>query len=222
VLNPGGKLELQAIEGSQDAEHKIRIREDASFYLHSFSKPVTGVSAMIPIEQAKMKLEDPVLRCIPKPANRKVLGKQDGPLADAYLAPRAIAGGELLAMHVAMEEDGPSDPFEDSLQKVPWVPHNDPDVWRQQLSQIPLQFAPGERWLNDTSMDVLGLPIQRLTGETLRPSCGGTFWNLLGTAGGISGTQPTDPDQAREIRIGGRWTIQYRPGLLEVCQDAAR
>jgi len=162
-----GNLELNAIEGWLDAQGKTRMREDAIFYWASLSKPVTGVAAMILVEQGKLKIEDRIDRWIPELANRKVLRKPDGPLDDTYPAPRAITVGDLLSMHMGMGEDGPEGPFGEALKKVPWIPDDDPDGWLKRLSEIPLQYAPGERWLNDTSVDVLGLLIRRVTGGTL-------------------------------------------------------
>ena len=162
-----GKFELETTSGWMDAEHKSRMRPDAIFSIASLSKPITGVAAMILIEQGKIKLEDPIGRWIPELAHRKVLRKPDGPLDDTYPAPREITVADLLTLHMGLGGDGPAGPFADALKKLPITPGADPDTWLKQLGEIPLQFAPGERWLNDTSVDVLGLLIRRATGGTL-------------------------------------------------------
>jgi len=162
-----GKLDLYAVEGWLDADHKNRMREDAIFYLASLSKPVTGVAALILMEQGKIKPEDPIDRWLPELANRKVLRKPDGPLDETIPSPRAITVSDLLSMHMGMGGDGPAGPFADALKANAWTPDSDPDTWLKHLAEIPLQFAPGEKWLNDTSVDVLGLLIRRVTGGTL-------------------------------------------------------
>jgi CubicO group peptidase (beta-lactamase class C family) len=163
-----GKFELDAAEGWMDPEHKTAMRRDAIFAIASLSKPITGVAAMILIEQGKLKLEDPISRWIPELAKPKVLRKPDGPLDDAVPAPRAITVSDLLTMHMGYGGDGPAGPFADALKAMPIVADDDSDLWLKKLSAIPLQFAPGERWLNDTSVDVLGLLIRRVTGGTLQ------------------------------------------------------
>lgn len=160
-------LELEAVEGWLDAGQKNKMRADAVFYLASLSKPVAGVAGMKLVEMGKIKLEDPVERWLPELANRKVLRKPDGPLDDTYPAPRPITVQDLLSMHMGMGGDGPAGPFADALKKNEWSAYGDPDTWLKGLSAIPLQYAPGERWLNDTSVDVLGVLIRRVTGGTL-------------------------------------------------------
>jgi CubicO group peptidase (beta-lactamase class C family) len=162
-----GRVELEATEGWLDAEHKIPMRPDAIFSIASMSKPITGVAAMILIEQGKIKLEDPIDRWLPELANRKVLRRPDGPLDDTYPAPRAVTVADLLTLHMGLGADGPAGPFAQALRKLPIVPEDDSDLWLKRLGEIPLQFAPGERWLNDTSVDVLGLLLRRVIGGTL-------------------------------------------------------
>jgi CubicO group peptidase (beta-lactamase class C family) len=161
------EIEFETSEGWLDSEHKSSMRRNAIFNIASLSKPITGVAAMILIEQGQLKLEDPIERWTPEMAHRQVLRKPDRPLDDTYTAPHPITVADLLSMHMGLGADGPAGPFDDAFRKIRVVADGDPDLWLKRMGELPLQFAPGERWLNDTSVDVLGLLIRRLTGKTL-------------------------------------------------------
>lgn len=162
-----GRIEFEAVDGWMDSDHSIQMRRDAIFNIASLSKPITGVSAMILIEQGRIHLEDPIGRWIPELADRRVLRRPDGPLDDTYPAPRQITVADLLSMHMGLGAYGPPGPLIDAQEKIPIASASDPDTWLRQLGELPLQYPPGECWLNDTSVDVLGLLICRATGGSL-------------------------------------------------------
>ena len=48
----------------------------------------------------------------------------------------------------------------------PWTPH-DPDEWMRRFATLPLMHQPGERWLYNTSFEVLSVLIARASGQSL-------------------------------------------------------
>ncbi len=75
---------------------KDPMRRDTIFRIASLTKPVTAAAAMLLIEEAKLRLDDPVDRWLPELAHRKVLRAIDAPLDDTVPAKRAITVRDLL------------------------------------------------------------------------------------------------------------------------------
>ena len=48
-----GRIDLEVLAGWMDSDLKVPMRRDAIFNIASLSKPITGVSAMMMIEQGK-------------------------------------------------------------------------------------------------------------------------------------------------------------------------
>ena len=65
------------------------MRRDTIFRIASMTKPITAAAAMILVEEAKLRLDDPVDRWLPELANRKVLRSIESPLDDTVPAKRA-------------------------------------------------------------------------------------------------------------------------------------
>src|SRR6266849_1063327 len=107
----GGVPGLVALVGRRDEVHVDAIgmkaaggrepmRRDTIFRIASLTKPVTAAAAMILVEEAKLRLDDPVDRWLPELADRKVLRAIDGPLDDTVLAKRAITLRDLLTFRL--------------------------------------------------------------------------------------------------------------------------
>ena len=67
-----GKVVYLESMGCNQIEQGKSMLENSLFQIRSMSKPITAVAAMQLIEQGKMKLDDPVSKCIPSFAEMKV------------------------------------------------------------------------------------------------------------------------------------------------------
>ena len=67
-----GEAHVEAI-GASDLATGQPMRRDTLFRVASMTKPITAVAAMILVEEAKLRLDDPVDGWLPELANRKVL-----------------------------------------------------------------------------------------------------------------------------------------------------
>src|SRR5215203_3757621 len=65
--------------GVQDVETKIPMTSDTIFALHSMTKPITSVAAMMLIDAGKLSLADPVSKFIPGFSDAKVGVGSDTP-----------------------------------------------------------------------------------------------------------------------------------------------
>jgi CubicO group peptidase (beta-lactamase class C family) len=153
------------------------IRRDTIFRISSMTKPIVAAATMILVEECKVRLDEPVDRFLPELADRKVLKRLEGPLDETVPASRGITVRDLLTFRmgfgVVMAPPGayPIQKATDDLllgqgPPSPSVPP-DPDEWIRRLGTLPLMHQPGERWMYNTSADVLGVLIARVSGQTL-------------------------------------------------------
>lgn len=153
------------------------MERDTIFRITSMTKPVTAVAAMILVEECKLRLDDPVDRWLPELADRRVLVRPDAPLEDTVPAQRAITLRDLLTfrtgfgMILAPNSKYPILKAARELELMigppkPRTPHG-PDEWMRRFGTLPLMYQPGERWLYNTSYDLLGVLIARVSGKPL-------------------------------------------------------
>jgi CubicO group peptidase (beta-lactamase class C family) len=154
------------------------MRRDTIFRIASITKPVTAAAAMILVEDCKLRLDDPIDPWVPELANRRVLTSLASQPDDTMPARRAITVRDLLTSCmgfgsvIAMPDmypiqrlirqyrlggDGPK------LQSQ-WPPT---DEWVRNLGSLPLLAQPGERWMYDVSINVLGVLVERVSKQGL-------------------------------------------------------
>ena len=73
LIQQHGKPVYQKFFGVQDVATKTPMTSDTIFALHSMTKPITSLAAMMLIEAGKMSLSDPASKFIPGFADVKVL-----------------------------------------------------------------------------------------------------------------------------------------------------
>jgi CubicO group peptidase (beta-lactamase class C family) len=151
------------------------MRRDTIFRISSMTKPITAAAAMILIEECALRLDEPVNRLLPELANRQVLKRPDADLDDTVPAHRPITVRDLLTftMGLGIVAAAPGTvPIADALAELelgqgmpsPQTPPA-PDEWIRRLGTLPLMYQPGERWMYNTGSDVLGVLIERASGQ---------------------------------------------------------
>jgi CubicO group peptidase (beta-lactamase class C family) len=162
---------MQAVGGSDP------IRRDTIFRIASMTKPITAAATMMLIEECKLRLDDPVDRLLPELADRKVLGRIDGPLDDTVPARRPITVRDLLTFRMgfgSVMAAPDSYPIQRAMRELqiggdgPPKPATAPapDEWIRRLGTLPLMHQPGDKWMYHTGSDVLGVLIARVTGKS--------------------------------------------------------
>jgi len=153
------------------------MRRDTIFRIASMTKPVAAVAAMILEEEGVLKLDEPVDALLPELANRRVLKRLDGPLDDTSPAARAITVRDLLTLRMgfgyifANTKGWPIQEAINALGILQGPPHPkslpDPDTWMRGLGALPLMHQPGEQFMYDLGLDVLGVLIARAARQPL-------------------------------------------------------
>lgn len=152
------------------------VRPDSVFRISSMTKPITAACVLSLVEDGLLELDGTVERWLPELANRRVLVRPDGPLAETVPADRPITARDLLTftwglgMQGAMFLSPQPWPITATAEAIhafgPPAPAEiaEPDRFMAQLAELPLAAQPGERWLYSTGSLVLGVLAGRAGG----------------------------------------------------------
>jgi CubicO group peptidase (beta-lactamase class C family) len=157
VVDRNGVL-FEGAAGQSDVAKGTPLATDAIFNIASMTKPVTSVAVMMLVEQGKVSLDDPVSKYLPGFDKLQVITKFNE--ADGTYESRP-AKTVMTLRHLMTHTSGIgyafSSPILARLQqgntKLEW--------------ELPLLHEPGAAWSYGASTRVLGLIIEKVTGETL-------------------------------------------------------
>ncbi|HEY4213983.1 MAG TPA: serine hydrolase domain-containing protein [Steroidobacteraceae bacterium] len=171
VYHRGDIVHVDAI-GLRDIEHRLPIERSTIFGIASMTKPVTVVLALTLLEEGKIRLDDPITRWLPEFGAMRVLRRPDGPLSETDPAPRPITVEDLMThcsgLSYGFMAPGPLGQALTSRFGMGISSPLTPDTWLAQLAELPLAYAPGERFNYGHSTDVLGFLAARAAGTTVR------------------------------------------------------
>jgi CubicO group peptidase (beta-lactamase class C family) len=173
LIQQHGKPVYERFFGDRDPDTKQPMTADTIFRLHSMSKPITSVAAMIMIDEGKLKLDDPVSKYIPSFAKAKVGVEkklENGEKALEIVAPdRPVTIRDLL-LHTSGITYGF---YGNSLVRRAYgnadIYNGDFDnkEFADRIAQLPLEFQPGTIWDYGHSTDILGRVMEVVSGKTL-------------------------------------------------------
>jgi CubicO group peptidase (beta-lactamase class C family) len=172
----GGDVHVEAM-GTLEAGGSEPVRRETIFRIASLTKPVTAAAAMILVEECRIRLDDSVDPWLPELADRRVM-RSLASLDDTEPARRPITLRDLLTSRMgfgsvmAMPGTYPIQARIRDLQiggDGPPLPALAPatDEWMRRLGSLPWMAHPGERWMYQTSIDVLGVLVSRVAGQPL-------------------------------------------------------
>ena len=202
----GGRVEVRAGGRMALGADSPAMREDTLFRIASVTKPVGGALAVGLIQDGVLALDDPVARWLPEAAAPRVLVAPGAPLDQTTEARRPVTVRHLLTLTAgwgAVLEESPLQAamLERGVYPGPLTPEMSADEFVARVTSLPLAFQPGEGWLYDTGMDLLGVLLARAAGRPLSRLLAERVTGPLGLASTSFGT--TDI---------GRLATAYRPG----------
>src|SRR5688572_15051053 len=171
VWRNGRLAQLNAV-GRRDIERELPMTADTIFRIASMSKPVTSAAALMLLDEGRLKLNDSITKWMPEFARMRVLRRPDGPLDDAFPAPREITVEDLLTHRSGLSYPfTAAGPLAAALEKAigsEIASRMQPDEWLKAVAALPLAYAPGDRFQYGISTDVLGFLVARVSGMSLR------------------------------------------------------
>jgi CubicO group peptidase (beta-lactamase class C family) len=188
---------------------------DTIFRIASMSKPVAAAVALMLVEEAVLRLDDPVDAFLPELADRQVLRSLAADPADPdslVAAERPLTLRDLLTFRLgygALLAAPGTYPVQKALADAglaPGPPKTAPpsglDDWLAQLGALPLLHQPGASWLYHTGSTVLGALLVRATGTSLEQLYQERLFGPLGMADTSFHVPPHKRD---------RLAVAYRP-----------
>ena len=182
VFGWGANDSIQTIGGGRLTIGQPAVADADSLYrIYSMTKPVTGMAAMMLIDDGKLGLDQPLAEILPAYANMTVQKTYDGSITDVVPAERPITIRQLLT-HTAglgygIIQQGPIKaeyerlgliPGQVSRIPIPGVGRSRPVEglanFADRLAQVPLVYQPGTKWSYSVSLDLLGRVIEVASG----------------------------------------------------------
>src|SRR3979490_3442147 len=170
IQRPGKPVYFKTF-GKRDVEAGTAMTEDAIFPIHSVTKTVTSVSAMMLVDRGKIALDDPVSKYIPSFAGIKVgvERKDDSGRTVLDLVPwrRPITLEDLL-LHTSGITYGfyGERPVKAAYDGI-YLGDFDNAGFAKRIAKVPLAEQPRTLWDYGHSIDVLGRVIEVASGQSL-------------------------------------------------------
>jgi CubicO group peptidase (beta-lactamase class C family) len=129
------------------------------------TKPIVSVAFMMLIEQGRVQLQDPVTGVLPELAGLRVLNHEGQriPLA------QPVNYHHLLTHTAGLSYGFYDDSAVDFMYREArlWDKSLSRAEWLERVSALPLMHQPGEAWRYSIATDLIGLALERLTGQSL-------------------------------------------------------
>jgi len=223
VVSRGGDVVYADAQGVADTDTGEQITFDHRFRIFSMTKPLTAVAAMMLVEEAKLRLDDKVLRYIPAFAKTPVLSARDASLNDTESLKTPITIHHLLT-HTSGLTYGffdPETPLGEhyAANKLDMDPNGPPMAeWAETVAGTPLAFQPGSRWNYGISTDVLGHVIEIIEDAPL----GEVFQKRIFEPLGMTRTSFAVPkDKADELTTLYKTTTKGGLSLMDPGPESA-
>jgi len=206
AVRVGGQVAVRAGGRTAVGTDGAPMREDTLFRIASVTKPIGGALALSLVQDGVLALDDPVARWLPEAASPRVLVSPGAPLDQTTDVTRPITVRHLLTLTCgwgAVLEETPLQAamMERGVYPGPLTPEMSGDEFVARVAGLPLAFQPGEGWLYDTGIDLLGVLLARAAGKPLSHLVAERITGPLGMTATAFGTPDT-----------GRLATAYRPG----------
>jgi len=180
-----GKIGTFKAFGDRDPEADAPMTTDAIFSIASMTKPMVSVGIMMLVEEGKIALDDPVGKHLPQIANLRVA--KDTQAHDGEVETRSAKRQptiEDLLRHTSGMTSGNRGktavhklwPYSGTRAAV----RMNGDELLETNSRLPLLHDPGAAWSYGFSTDVLGLVIEKVSGQKLSMFLSERLWQPLG------------------------------------------
>lgn len=185
-----GRLILHEAVGFLDAARASSMPRDAIFAIASMTKPVTGVAILMLLEEGLLALSDPVEKFLPQLGSRRVAVLTDSVLAgraptETVAARRSITILDLMRHTSGLTYGGRGTTGVHRLYPASSNAAGaslDKHAFLEQLAAAPLLYQPGAVWDYGLSIDVLGLIVEAISGQTLGSFLAQRLFTPLGMA----------------------------------------
>jgi len=167
ALHKGRVVHASAV-GKRDLATGAPMRMDTVVRAFSMTKPVTAVAMGVLRDEGKWKPEDPIAKFLPELKDLKVfkgLGPDGKPILEAPKSQPTV--GQLMTHTGGFAYGFEAGYVEDQYRANSPIRGRTSKEVIQRIAALPLDYEPGARWKYSISMDIQGLIIERITGQSL-------------------------------------------------------
>lgn len=169
LVGRGDEIAHRAIMG--EARPGEALQEDAIFRIASMTKPVTSIAFMQLVERGLIALSDPITKVLPEFAKTGVFVSGGGNTPFVTRPPASPVRMIDLMRHTSgltysFQERSNIDAAYRKFGFERWDTESS-QVFIEQLASLPLEFDPCTAWNYSVSTDVLGIVVERLSGQSL-------------------------------------------------------
>lgn len=175
---PAGYI-LRGKEGLDDPDG---VGPDSLFRIYSMTKPITGMAAMMLIDEGRLGLDQPLADLLPKFAKMQVQVTPDGSITELRPAKTQITIRHLLThtagLGYSIIQKGPIKtayenaglvPGQVTRLPLPGLDRGKPvpslTLFADRLAEMPLVYEPGTQWSYSVALDLLGRVIEVASGK---------------------------------------------------------
>jgi CubicO group peptidase (beta-lactamase class C family) len=173
---------MDVARGTGTTGSAVPLNMDSLFRIYSMSKPITGMAAMMLVDEGKLSLDQPLSDILPKFARMQVQVTPDGSITDLRPAKTAITVRQLLThsagLGYPLVQKGP---IKDAYERagviagrvgripIPGLATSSPldslAMFADHLAALPLVYEPGTRWSYSCGLDLMGRVIEVASGQ---------------------------------------------------------
>jgi CubicO group peptidase (beta-lactamase class C family) len=175
------------------------IDADSLFRIYSMTKPITGMAAMMLVDEGRLDLDQPLADILPQFAKMNVQRVADGAVEDCVAADRPITIRHLLThtsgLGYTTEQNGPIKQAYEKAGLVPGLlskfslpgfslpePVQGLAAFADRLATMPLVYQPGTKWSYSVGLDLMGRVIEVVSGQAFDAFLQERLFDPLGMA----------------------------------------
>ena len=161
LIQHQGQLVYNQAFGYRDIASKAPLQTDSVYRFYSMTKPITSVAVMMLVEEGKIDLQAPIANYLPELKGLTIhKAKRKGE--------QTITVHQLLTHTAGMTYGFFGNTSVDKMyQRVQPLYSTSNEEMLAKLAPLPLLYPPGERWHYSISIDVLGVLVERISGQSL-------------------------------------------------------
>jgi CubicO group peptidase (beta-lactamase class C family) len=186
LIQQHGKPAYLKSFGKRDVTTGVAMTPDTIFALHSMTKPITSLAAMMLIDTGKLSLSDPLSKYIPSFADVKV-GVDTATDNGSHILKLAQPIRPITIQDIMRHTSGITygyiggELIEEAYMAADiFRGHFDNEEFAERIAKLPLARQPGTLWRYGHSTDVLGRVIEIVSGQTLHAFMKQNIFDPLG------------------------------------------
>lgn len=207
------RLEV-ASAGSSTLVGSTPMAPNSLFRIASVTKVLTAAVAMMLVDDGRIDLDEPVDPWLPELAGTRAIADYDGPISETRPC------GPVTLRHLLSMTNGMGNYFGqgEGSELGRTLAERDVNQWNSsitadqlidKIADLPLMFAPGERWLYHLGLDLAGIVIERAAGQRLGLVMAERLFKPLGMAD--TGFHLTEAQAGRLVEMTVKPEGEFKP-----------